>query len=74
MPAEYRRYIVCKTMGWTWQEYAAQPAWFIDQILAFSSVESDVANRQQQTTTSTTDSGNLHVRQPIPRGDEETSA
>jgi len=31
--------MICKEMGWTWQDYASQPVWFLEEIEAYMEAE-----------------------------------
>jgi hypothetical protein len=33
--------LICREMGWTWQEYQNQPAWFIDIVLEMLKAEAE---------------------------------
>ena len=35
VPPEYVEFTICREMGWTFTEMEAQPAWRVEQTLAF---------------------------------------
>jgi len=38
--------IICREMGWTWEEYQKQPAWFIDNLLLMFNAEAVAQNKK----------------------------
>jgi hypothetical protein len=42
--------ILCREMGWTWQEYQNQPAWFIDILLEMLKAEGEEIKRRRRET------------------------
>lgn len=40
--------ILCREMGWTWQELQEQPIWFVKNLLAYLTAEANHANKQNK--------------------------
>jgi len=40
--------ILCREMGWTWNELQAQPIWFVKNLMAYLSAESDHIKKQKK--------------------------
>jgi len=40
--------VLCREMGWTWDELQEQPLWFIRNLLAYLGAESDHIKKQQK--------------------------
>jgi len=38
--------ILCREIGWTWQEYENQPSWFIDMLMAMLKAEGKEMQRR----------------------------
>ncbi|MBI4119239.1 MAG: hypothetical protein HY456_00140 [Parcubacteria group bacterium] len=38
--------ILCREMGWTWEEYENQPSWFIDTIATMLKAEGEEIKRR----------------------------
>jgi hypothetical protein len=45
MPEEYRAYHACKLFGWTYAEYDAAPAAFVDLAFMFDAAENEKAEQ-----------------------------
>jgi len=45
-PDDMTAAILCREMGWTWQELQDQPIWFVKNLLSFMSAEAE-HNRKQ---------------------------
>jgi hypothetical protein len=43
---------LCRTMGWTWNDYLAQPQWLIDTLLGMMSAEGDKSRQDSDTSKS----------------------
>jgi len=39
--------MVCHEMGWTWQEYEAQPSWFVDIVVGMLHAEGEYLKSKQ---------------------------
>jgi hypothetical protein len=46
--ARYAAFRLCREMGWTLQEYRAQPAAWVRQCLTFLAAEQDAAERSRR--------------------------
>jgi len=46
-PDDMAAAILCREMGWTWQELQDQPIWFVKNILSFMSAESEHHQKHQ---------------------------
>ena len=47
MPSEaYKRYSICKEFGYTYQEYEALPAWWVEEILTIMNQEGQKQKRE----------------------------
>jgi len=40
--------IVCREFGWTWDEYQAQPTWFISTIVSMLREEAEESKRREK--------------------------
>lgn len=39
--------LVCREYGWTYEDYEAQPSWFIEAILFMLQQEAEASNRKK---------------------------
>jgi hypothetical protein len=40
--------VLCREMGWTFQEYMSQPTWFIHMLVAYMQAESNYREKQSK--------------------------
>jgi len=40
--------IICRELGWTWQEYCEQPHWFITMLLSMLQNEAEETKRKSK--------------------------
>jgi hypothetical protein len=40
--------ILCREMGWTWNELQEQPLWFVRNLIGYLAAESDSLRKQQK--------------------------
>jgi hypothetical protein len=43
-----RAAMLCREMGWSWQEYCSQPQWLVFSLLSMMQNEAEQANNKQQ--------------------------
>ncbi len=43
--------LICREMGWTWQEYQNQPAWFVDIIVEMLKAEGEEVGKRLKDST-----------------------
>ena len=47
-PEEMTAVILCREMGWTWQELESQPLWLVKNLVNYLTAESEHVKKQKK--------------------------